>query len=220
MPDFKILKEVPQREVALALWGDGDFRDVTDVKMARFARAFHFSIVNHTLTLRKSKESNYRHDCRVGARVFKARFDLDIVTATLAHEAKEDDDWSRERVEEEFGPYVADIMDAVSKMPKSFGSHEERLKDHIDRLHQAIGTGLWAAAVVKCADRLENTTDTAGLNEDEKKILFDETELYFIPLFQWAYYHMPIEHQMVFGLWIQDIKFSCDNYWRSLALLK
>jgi len=33
--DFEFLSEVPVREIALALWGDGDFNGASDAQMAR-----------------------------------------------------------------------------------------------------------------------------------------------------------------------------------------
>jgi len=69
-------------------------------------------------------------------------------------------------------------------------------------------------------DRLENTTDTAGLSPEDKYRLFTETETDFLPLFRWAKNFVPIEYQTIFNIWIQEIEFACDNYWRALALGK
>jgi len=206
------------REPALALWDDS-FRDFSDAQMARFARAFHFSIANHTKRWRKSGESYYRHDCRAAARTLKAGFDLDLVSAVLLHEAIEDDGWEEERLKAIFGANITNLVVSVSKLPRTFPSRKERLEDHIGRMREAVPQD-WRAAVVKLADRLENTTDTAGLSEEDKDRLFSETESHFLPFFRWAGKFIPPEHKIVYSIWIQEIEFACDNYWRAQALPK
>ncbi|AKM82073.1 MAG: GTP pyrophosphokinase, GTP pyrophosphokinase [Berkelbacteria bacterium GW2011_GWE1_39_12] len=219
--DFEFLSEVPVREIALALWGDGDFNGASDAQMARFARAFHCSMVQHTTVLRKSGENYYRHDCRVAARALKAGFDLDIVTAILAHEFKEDDGWTEEQLIKIFGPEVASYVIPVSKRPKAlFSSRMERLIDHIYNMVKAILSGLWQVAIIKVLDRLENTTDTAGLSDEDKARLFGETETHFLPFFRWAAKFIPAEWQMIYGIWIQAIEFACDNYNRHQNILR
>jgi hypothetical protein len=48
--------------------------------------------------------------------------------------------------------------------------------------------------------------------------MFLETEADFLPLFRFGASRVPIDHQKVVSLWIQEIEFNCDNYFRSQVL--
>lgn len=206
------------REVAIALWRDNHFDEVSDEEIVSFAKAFHFSVTNHTDILRKSGESYYRHDCRTAARALAAGLPITLAVVMLLHEAIEDNGWSHAMIEADFGQEIADIVDALSKRPKeNFANRAKRLDDHMKRLRQAIPLN-FLVAVGKLLDRRDNINDTAGLGEEEEKRLFEETESHFLPLFHWAKQFVPEKFSNVYSLWIMEIEFACDNYWRARAL--
>lgn len=210
---------IEQREPAIALWRDNHFVGVSELEMARFGRAFHCSASYHTDTVRKSGESYYRHDCRVASRILNAGFPIDLATDALLHEFIEDDGWTIEQIARDFGEESAFVVDSVSKGPKTDfpDGRIERLDDHIEKMRQAIPRN-WKAAALKCCDRLDNITDTAGLNDEDERRLFEETETHFLPLFRWARELIPQEFRRTFNGWILEIEFHCDNYWRRQAL--
>lgn len=212
------------REPALALWRNKDvIKNASPEAVRRFALAFHFSISTHTDVLRKSNESYYRHDCRVATRIMSYfDDDLDLVSASLIHEAIEDDGITAEMLKRDFGEKITDWVVAVTKLPKDkfpdeMGGRRARLEDHIERIKTACHRN-WRVLVIKIADRLENTTDTAGLSDEDKKRMFVETETDFLPLFRYGVQYVDIEHQKVINMWIQEIEFNCDNYFRSQVL--
>lgn len=216
---------VSQREPALSLWRNIKelLKNSTPQAVARFALGFHFSISNHTDVLRKSGESYYRHDCRVATRL-SCYFDdnLDLITAALVHEAIEDDGVTEEALKSDFGENITSIVVAVSKLPKEnfseeMGGRRARLEDHVDRMREECRKD-WRIIVLKIVDRLENTSDTAGLSDEDKQRMFLETEADFLPLFRFGASRVPIDHQKVVSLWIQEIEFNCDNYFRSQVL--
>ena len=214
------IQDITPREPALALFKNtAVFKSASPTAVKRFTEAFSLSIATHTMVLRKSGESYYRHDCRVAARVMSwYDHDLDLVTAVLLHEFIEDDGYTKEMIEKDFGESITNLVVAVTKLPKSqFPDRASRRNDHIERMRQAIPHD-WRVAAIKIGDRLENITDTAGLSDEDKERLFSETESDFLPHFRWAVQHFPIEHQKVIKISIQEIEFACDNYWRLRAL--
>lgn len=204
-----------RRDIALILWADEHLKNATDVELALFAKAYHFSMSHHTDRLRQSGESYYRHDCRLAARVLKAGFGVTLAVAVLIHEIVEDDGWTIEQVAGKFGQEIAEIVNGVSKgSNKDFPTREARLQDHISRL-QLVIPKCWRVAVAKCIDRLDNATDTAALSEEEKLQLFTETEEHFLPLFSWATKCIPKKYRPFYLLYIQEIEFACDNFRRT-----
>lgn len=204
-----------RREIALMLWADHHFENATDDELALFAKAYQFSMANHTDRPRQSGESYYRHDCRIAARVLKAGFGMTLAAAMLIHEIIEDDYWTVEQVAEKFGQEIAKIVNAVSKRSKSeFPLREDRLNDHLLRMREVI-PNCWQVAVAKCVDRLDNATDTAALSAEEKLQLFTETEDYFLPLFAWSTKYIPKKYQSFYLIYIQEIEFACDNFRRT-----
>lgn len=212
---------IMNRDPSYTLWENLDhIRNATPDAVSRFANAYHLAMITHVPAKRKSDESYFYHDCRVAGRAMMGYGeDFDIGTAALVHEFIEDDNYTREMIENYFGESIADIVVALSKLPKDqFPDRLSRLLDHIERMRQAIPHD-WRIAVIKISDRLDNTTDTAGLSGEDKERLFAETDEYFLPLFRWAVPHIPsIEYQKIARLSIQEIVFACDNYWRSRAL--
>lgn len=210
------LKELEPRDPVLTLLGDHHYVGFSDIEKSRFLSALHFSVSNHRKILRKSGEPYYQHECRSATRLLAAGFGLNLAIPYILHEASEDDGWTKRQIQAIFGEKNARIVDAVSKRPKSrFPSgREARLADHIKRMRKEIPT-LWEVAVVKLVDRLDNITCTAGLSSVDQRRLFRETRTAFLPLFYWARQFVPSEHQTVYDLWILEIEFACDNYYRS-----
>lgn len=206
------------REPAIALWGDYHFDRVSDLDMARFGHAYNCSAMYHKEVRRKSGESFYRHDCRVASRILNDGYPIEVATAALLHEFPEDDGWSIRKIAKWFGDEIAFIVNANTKRPKEkFDTRLERLEDIIARLYELIPQN-WKIVIVRSGDRLDNNTDTAGLNEEDERRLFTETETHFLPLLKWAVQYIPKKFQKHFTGWILEIEFACDNYWRRQAL--
>jgi len=206
------------REPAIALWGDYHFDRVSDLDMARFGHAYHCSARYHKNVKRKSGESFYQHDCRVASRILNDGYPIEVATAALLHEFPEDNGWSIRKIARRFGEEIAFLVDSNTKLPKTeFDNRLLRLENLIGRLYETIPKN-WKVVIIRGGDRLDNDTDTAGLNEEDERRLFTETETHFLPLFEWAIQYIPKKFQKHFTGWILEIEFACDNYWRRQAL--
>lgn len=211
---------------AIVLWDENHFEDVTDREMSLFGRGYHFSLHNHRRRQRKSKQSYYYHDCRCAARALTTRFRnpetsaIEIATIMFVHEAIEDDGWTRDKLFAIFGEPITGTVVDLSKKPKDlFGSRRERIMDADSILRAATPTNS-RVPIAKCLDRLDNTTDTAGLKMRDRRRLFIETRKIFIPYFDWSREFIPKEFQPFYNDWLLSIKFACDNYFRTQALRK
>ncbi|MBM2821094.1 MAG: pyrophosphokinase, pyrophosphokinase [Candidatus Berkelbacteria bacterium] len=209
---------------AIVLWDDNHFEDATDREMALFGKGYHFSLHNHRRRQRKSKQSFYYHDCRCAARALATRFRnseisaIEIATIMFVHEAIEDDGWTRESLLAIFGEPITSTVVGLTKQPKKmFRSRYKRIMD-ADSILRGATPGNPRVPIAKCLDRLDNTTDTAGLKTRDRHRLFVETRKIFIPYFDWSKEFVPQEFRPFYDGGVLAIKFACDNYFRFLAL--
>lgn len=210
------LPEIKPREPAVALWGITHFDQCDPIDIIHFAKAYHLSVKYHTFKERKSGESYYRHDCRTASRILMAGFPLKEGTKMLLHEFVEDDDWTFEMLNRDFDEEIAIGVCDVSKGPKipiELGGRDARIDQHIGTMIEAVSAGRYMTAVRKLSDRADNTTDTAGLSEEDMVRLFDDTEKKLLPFFRWARPFIPDDWQrVIYNLWVQEVEFKCDNH--------
>jgi (p)ppGpp synthase/HD superfamily hydrolase len=208
-------------ETAVALWNQNHFVGVSDINMARFGRAYHFSLTNHAEKKRKSKQSFFIHDCRTAHRILKTKLPFELAIVMLMHEAKEDDGWTDEMLTDLLGEEIALAVHYLSKLPKTeFKNRRGRLNSHIVTLDSAVEQGIWWVPFAKLDDRFDNDTDTAGLGKIHSRRLFRETRSDFIPYFNRSRRIIPVEHLTAYDLWLFEVENACANYERSLALQK
>lgn len=86
--------------------------------------------------------------------------DPTLLAAAALHDVVEDTPTTLAKVQERFGGFVADIVEALT-LPPEF--HGEGVSDDrkTERLVADVGTMPWEAVVVKLADRWDNLTDSA-----------------------------------------------------------
>lgn len=126
------MKILLPREPAITFWSKNHFVDLSDSKLGRIARGYHFSLSNHSDKKRKSGQSYFYHDCDCANMARSAGLPPEMIVTMFAHEAIEDDEWTWEMLAEVFGIQVANSVAGVSKKPKPFFSRRiDRLNDHI-----------------------------------------------------------------------------------------
>lgn len=107
--------------------------------------------------------------------------DRDLIIAALLHDIVEDkDSWTIERVRDEFGVHVAEIVDWVTKPPVSpqFLSREERDEAYNRRMASAPREPI----IVKLADRLHNTVTLLSCSLEKRLRKIEETRRWYLPL--------------------------------------
>lgn len=212
---------------AIVLWDENHFDGAaSDREMALFGKGYHFSLHNHRRRFRKSKQSFYFHDCRCVSRILATQYRgerftaIELATIMFLHEAIEDDGWTEEMLMEIFGEPITSSVLALSKKPKKeFGSRRARILDADATLREATPTNP-RVPICKCDDRLDNSTDTAGLKVRDRHRLFVDNRRIFIPYFIWSRPYIPADFLPFYNGWVLEIKFATDNYFRLQALRK
>ena len=145
-------------------------------------RAFAFAGRVHGGQRRKSGEPYLVHPLHVAEIVTQLRLDEASVCAALLHDAVEDTPTTLEEVAEEFGPEIAGIVDALTKLSKvAFRSREDRQAESFRKMLVAMSQDL-RVVLVKIADRLHNMRTLEHMKPDAQQRIAQETLDIYAPL--------------------------------------
>ncbi|MFH1999521.1 MAG: HD domain-containing protein [Planctomycetota bacterium] len=117
-------------------------------------KALDFAAVVHARQFRKDRHRNIpyvSHAAMVAHILEKSGFDADIVAAGALHDTLEDTYATREMLEREFGPRVAELVDNVTEQDKSLPWEERKA-----RYHERLRTAPFEALAISCADKTHN----------------------------------------------------------------
>ncbi len=102
------------------------------------------------------------HPVHVSVILARHGFPEPVVVAGLLHDVVEDQDYPLDRIEEEFGPDVAEMVDALSEQKRDAQGHghpwEARKRESLKKLRQASD----GAIAIKAADVLHNARTLAA----------------------------------------------------------
>jgi (p)ppGpp synthase/HD superfamily hydrolase len=112
---------------------------------------------------RKGTEIPYiTHPVHVSVILARHGFPESLVVAGLLHDVVEDQDYPLDRIEEEFGPDVAEMVDALSEQKRDTQGKvrpwEVRKRESLKKLRQASD----GAVTIKAADVLHNSRTLAA----------------------------------------------------------
>jgi (p)ppGpp synthase/HD superfamily hydrolase len=107
---------------------------------------------------RKGTDTPYiTHPVHVSVILARHGFPEPLVVAGLLHDVVEDQDYPLDRIAEEFGPDVADLVNALSEQKRDTQGHvhpwEFRKRESLKKLRQASD----GAVTIKAADVLHNS---------------------------------------------------------------
>lgn len=159
--------------------------------------AFEVARDAHRDQVRRSGDPYIAHP--VGVATILADLGLDDVTlaAALLHDAVEDTPVTLERITEEFGPGVAEIVDGVTKLDRlEFDSKEAQQAATMRKMLVAMAKDI-RVLLIKLADRLHNMRTIASLPDAKQQRIAQETiDIY-----------APLAHR----LGIQDVKWQLED---------
>ena len=119
-------------------------------------KAFHFAAAAHEGQQRRSGEPFIMHPVGVATICAGLRLDEQTIAAALLHDVVEDTDTSLERVRDEFGDEVAQLVDGVTKLTRvQFQSREQAEAENYRKMVVAMAEDV-RVILVKLADRLHN----------------------------------------------------------------
>jgi GTP diphosphokinase / guanosine-3',5'-bis(diphosphate) 3'-diphosphatase len=145
-------------------------------------RAFRFSEKSHQGQQRASGEPYLSHPLEVAGLLVDFKMDVTTVTAGLLHDVLEDTSATKDDLQREFGPEIADLVDGVTKIGKlAFSSREERQAENFRKMVVAMAHDL-RVLMIKLADRLHNMRTLDYLAPEKAKKIAQETLDIYAPL--------------------------------------
>lgn len=149
---------------------------------AMLAKAFRFASEAHEGQCRKSGEPFVAHPVEVAIILADLRMDVETLCAALLHDTVEDTSVTRDQVEAEFNPQVAQLVEGVTKITRI---EVESLTDEqaatIRKMFVAMSKDI-RVIVIKLADRLHNMRTLGALREDRRIFKARETLEIYAPI--------------------------------------
>ena len=146
------------------------------------AKAFRFASEAHEGQCRKSGEPFVAHPVEVAIILADLRMDVETLCAALLHDTVEDTSVTRDQVEAEFNPQVAQLVEGVTKITRI---EVESLTDEqaatIRKMFVAMSKDI-RVIVIKLADRLHNMRTLGALREDRRIFKARETLEIYAPI--------------------------------------
>ena len=149
---------------------------------AVLAKAFAFASEAHAGQCRKSGEPFIAHPVEVAIILADLRMDVETLSAALLHDTVEDTTVTRELVEQEFSPEIAQLVEGVTKITRI---EVESLSDEqaatIRKMLVAMSKDI-RVIVINLADRLHNMRTLGALREDRRIFKARETLEIYAPI--------------------------------------
>ncbi|MCG5534788.1 bifunctional GTP diphosphokinase/guanosine-3',5'-bis pyrophosphate 3'-pyrophosphohydrolase [Ectothiorhodospira mobilis] len=147
-------------------------------------RAYLFGAEAHAGQTRLSGDPYIVHPLAVAKTMAEMRMDHKSIIAAILHDVMEDTHISKERIAEEFGQDVAELVDGVSKLTHlKFRSRAEAQAENFRKMMLAITRDL-RVILVKLADRLHNMRTLGALRPDKGRRIARETLEIYAPIAQ------------------------------------
>ncbi|MGE5241920.1 MAG: RelA/SpoT family protein [Bacteroidota bacterium] len=152
-------------------------KDVADVY-----RAYLFGAEAHEGQIRASGEPYIYHPIEVARIMAGMHLDAKSLTAAILHDVIEDTPTVKERIAEEFGADVAELVDGVSKITRiEFQSQEEAQAENFRKMLLAMASDI-RVILIKLADRLHNMRTIGSLPPERRRAIARETLDIYAPI--------------------------------------
>ncbi|MDP9362643.1 MAG: bifunctional (p)ppGpp synthetase/guanosine-3',5'-bis(diphosphate) 3'-pyrophosphohydrolase [Chloroflexota bacterium] len=154
-------------------------------------RAADLAIEAHGEDRRKSGEPYVLHPIEVATLLARMQLDAETLAAAVLHDVVEDTPVERERIEQEFGPRVAKLVEGVTKLGRIPWTADDgstvasREKEHqaesLRKMFLAMVDDI-GVVLIKLADRLHNMRTLEALPEPKRKRIAQQTMEIYAPL--------------------------------------
>jgi RelA/SpoT family (p)ppGpp synthetase len=153
-----------------------------DEHVEQVIKAYEFGADAHEGQARKSGEPYITHPVAVAQELAEMRLDSQAICAAILHDVVEDTPASLENIEELFGPEVAQLVDAVSKLDQiQFRSRAEAQAESFRKMMLAMIEDI-RVILVKLSDRLHNMQTLGSMPVAKKKRIARETLDIYAPI--------------------------------------
>ena len=146
--------------------------------------AYVFAANRHQGQIRRSGEPYFNHPLAVASILAEMELDEETVAAGLLHDLLEDTDTTAEELEIEFGPEVARLVVALTKMADFESSYTSREATEAENFRRLLLASMDDVRVIliKLADRLHNMRTLGFLRRDRQVAIARETLEIFAPI--------------------------------------
>lgn len=155
-------------------------QDLADITMIR--KAYQMADKFHAGQKRKSGEPYIIHPLAVAGILAELEADANTIVGALLHDTLEDTALTKDELAREFSPYIAMLVDGVTKIDKmNFSSTDEEVASNTRKLLCGIIEDI-RIILIKLADRLHNMR-TLQFKSPEKQVkISSETMDTFVPI--------------------------------------
>ncbi|MDP9185656.1 MAG: bifunctional (p)ppGpp synthetase/guanosine-3',5'-bis(diphosphate) 3'-pyrophosphohydrolase [Actinomycetota bacterium] len=144
--------------------------------------AYQVATEAHEGQLRLSGEPFIEHPLAVAQILADLRLDTTTLEAGLLHDTVEDTEVSLDRIRDEFGDDVAQIVDGLTKLDKlQFQTRELAQAENVRKMIVAMAGDI-RVLLIKLADRLHNMRTVAALTSGKQRRMATETLEIYAPL--------------------------------------
>lgn len=148
-------------------------------------KAYFYALNLHSGQSRQSGEPYITHPLSVAIILSEIEADTNTIIASLLHDTLEDTHIKKEDIAYMFNPYIANLVDGVTKIGKiHFSSRQDEIANNTRKLLSGIEEDI-RIILIKLADRLHNMRTLEFKKVDKQKENALETMEIFVPL---AYY--------------------------------
>jgi GTP pyrophosphokinase len=148
----------------------------------RVMRALRLAAEAHQGQSRASGDPYIAHPVAVARILADLNMDTDTIVAALLHDVVEDTPVPLSRIEQEFGPDVASLVDGVTKLSRlEFRTREEEQVENLRKMFLAMAKDI-RVILIKLADRLHNMRTLKHLERERVQRIALETREIYAPL--------------------------------------
>jgi len=145
-------------------------------------KAYVFSGVVHQGQTRLSGEPYLVHPIEVAYILAELKMDAQCITTGLLHDTVEDTHTTIGKIEETFGPEIANLVDGVTKISKmTFEKKVDKEAENFRKMLLAMSKDI-RVIIIKLADRLHNMRTLDHLDPARQKKIAEETLNIYAPL--------------------------------------
>ena len=150
--------------------------------MKQIVKAYNFAETAHDGQYRNSGERFFVHPYNVAMILADLNMDTVTIVAGLLHDVIEDTEVTHERLEDEFGEDVANLVEGVTKLKKlKYKTKQENQAENLRKMVVAMAKDI-RVIIIKLADRLHNMRTLEYMSEEKKKEKALETLEIYAPL--------------------------------------
>ncbi|HZV78640.1 MAG TPA: RelA/SpoT family protein, partial [Candidatus Binatus sp.] len=147
-----------------------------------FQGVYDFADQAHGGQTRASGDSFISHPLAVASILADLEMDPACIAASLLHDVVEDTTVPLEEIEKRFGPEIATLVDALTKLTKiPYQTKEDVKVENLRKMFLAMAKDI-RVIIIKLADRLHNLRTLDSLPPSKRKMIAEETIEIYAPL--------------------------------------